>query len=315
MQGFTGDGSGRVIVTPEIETILEAIATDRTNGATALAERGLDALELLARTLSDDAIEAEKLAVALARRIDQVRPAMGAIGVQAVFALTRARSLVDKGMQWTEALSQATSAEREALGQADQAIADLAQKEIGTGGRIVSISSSATAYRVIVGLAPTIVRIGEGNRLGDGIRAAEWLSERGIAVEIVPDAALPVVTKGARAVVIGADQVLADGAVINRCGSFSLALGASHWAVPVFVVCQRIKLSGQSQVPIETTNDLFHELPEGVTGRAPLFDKTPPSLVHRILTETQALSPIEAGAQARAIASQRESVLGFDSAR
>jgi len=293
----------------KVEAILTEIAEERSDGATSLAARGLDAIELLADDLPAERDQALERITALTRRIDGLRPSVAAIGVQAVLALARTQALVAQGMGPSFALRQAVRIERETLGQADQTIASLARREVGAGGVLVSCSWSVTAARCLVAIKPERVVVGEGHRLGDGLRCAKWLAARGLEVLVVPDGALPSAVEGARAVIVGADQVLADGSVINRCCTFPLALAAQHFGVPFFVACQRIKLGGRTAAPIEETPGLFGVLPEGVTSRVPLFDVTPRVLVRGVITESGLLSPGEAGEVGARIADLRSRYL------
>lgn len=164
--------------------------------------------------------------------------------------------------------------------------------------------------RTVVALSPARVFVGEGHRMGDGLRASRWLAARGLDVVVLPDGALPTVVRQANNVIVGADQVLADGSVVNRCSTYSLSLAARYSGVPMLVACQRIKLSGNTSVEIEETEQLFGMLPEGVTARAPVFDLTPRDLIDSILTESGRLSPEEAGAVGEGIAVLRRRVLG-----
>lgn len=294
------------------EKILDDIATDRRSGATSLAGLGLDALDALGRHLSAVDGSAREQLLQMVRHLDTIRPSMGAIGVQAVLVFTRASHLVEQGLPWNKAIIQAVAKERETLGQADRSISFLAAQEIGEGGIVVSCSWSATVQRVLVALQPSLVRIGEGHGLGDGVRAARWLAARGIDVEVWPDGALPTAVEKANAVVIGADQVLADGTVVNRSSSFSLALAASYFGIPFFVVCQRIKLSGKESVEIEEMRKILRGVPREIKTRTPVFDVTPGGLVYRILTEAGALTPRDAGEVGQGIAKLRDTVLGED---
>ncbi len=286
----------------DVDKIVNEIAVDFKSGATALASRGLDALEILAKSLSQDPNAAKKDLTDLVQRLEEVRPSMGAIGMQAISAFIRAHNLVAQGVPWANAMSDAVQKERETLRRADQIIATLVKQEIGSGGIIVSCSESTTVKSAFVELKPDLVRIGEGHRMGDGVSMAKWLANNGVDVEVVPDGALPTAVDGARAILIGADQVLADGSVVNRCSSFCLALAARYFNIPFIVACQKIKLSGQTQVAIEESPDFLCGLPDKVVARAPIFDITPADLVHKIITESGAMKPTEAGEQGRAIA-------------
>jgi translation initiation factor 2B subunit (eIF-2B alpha/beta/delta family) len=210
------------------------------------------------------------------------------------------------------ALRQAIRVEQETLGQANVTIAGLARRELGSGGVLVTCSWSVTAARCLVAINPEQVVIGEGHRLGDGLRCAKWLAARGLELEVVPDGALPTEVGRARAVIVGADQVLADGGVVNRCGTFPLALASDHFGIPFYVACQRIKLGGRTVVHIEESPGMFGVLPEGVASRVPLFDVTPPSLVRGVITESGTLSPGEAGEVGARIAELRKQYLGVE---
>ncbi len=291
------------------DNIIVDIRTDMKSGATSMAGRGLDALRAFAESLAEDDPTAEEQALEIVRRLDEIRPSMGAIGVQALLAVSRARSLVADGVSWRNALERAVQTELRTLGQADRAIATLATREIGSGGTFVSCSYSATALTTLIALKPDHVYMGEGHRMRDGVRGARWLAAREIDVQVVPDGALPVVVEGARAVIVGADQLLADGSVVNRCSTFSLGLAAVQYDVPFYVMCQRIKLSGQPNVLIEESSQLLQSLPSGVTGRVPIFDVTPASLIHRVITESGVMTTDEAGEVGRGIAHLRTQLL------
>ncbi len=294
----------------EIDQIATEIRADTKSGATTLAARGLDALDLLASDLPKDNNRAEKSVVELVRTLDGLRRSMGAIGTQAVLTASRAQRLVAGGLSWSTALNRAVTKERETLGQANRTIAVLAKRELGGGGDFVSCSWSTTAQQVLVALEPELVRMGEGHRMSDGMRGAKWLAARGIDVDVIPDGALPTVVDGSRAVLIGADHVLSDGSVVNRCSSFSLALAAKWFEVPFIVVCQRIKLGGGQEATIEKSPDLFRRLPAGVTGSAPIFDVTPAGIITRVITESGSMTATEAGEVGRGIERLREQILG-----
>ena len=294
----------------ETHKIFDEISGDKSDGATSLALRGLDALDSISPDLPDDPEQAMEIIVATVTVLDSLRPSMSAIGTQAVLAASRTRSLMASGLKPGAALIRATTTEREILGQANLTIANLASREIGPGGCIVSCSWSVTAMRALVALRPDSIRIGEGHRLGDGLKAAGWLAARGLEVEVFPDGALPMAVEGSRLVLVGADQVLADGSIINRCSTFSMAMAASYLGVPFVVACQRIKLGGHRHARIERADDLFGNLPPGVTARAPLFDVTPPDLVDSVITESGRLSPSEAGQVGEGIANLRNQILG-----
>ena len=294
------------------EQIINEIRTDRRNGAAALALRGLDFLEATAAQLSSKPEEAEQQANEAVRILGEIRPSIGAIGVQAVVALSRARGLVSEGMSWKMALLRAVQSERQISGQANASIAELAKQEIGVGGVIVTCSWSMTVLAALQVLKPTRVIIGDGHPLGDGASAANWIAARGMEVHLLPDAAVAASVNGARAVIIGADQILADGSVVNRTSSFCLALSAGYFGVPFYVLCQRTKLSGIGpfDLPMDETHATPSDIPSGVTYRGPLFEITPPELITAVLTESGSMNPRQAGEVGQGLERIKEQILG-----
>ena len=86
-----------------------------------------------------------------------------------------------------------------------------------------AIASSRTDRRVIVS---------ESRPGGEGVALARSLRAEGWDVTLVADAACGVLMREADAVVIGADSVRADGSVVNKVGSFPLAMAARTAGVP-----------------------------------------------------------------------------------
>jgi ribose 1,5-bisphosphate isomerase len=291
-----------------LEDVLSSIRTNTRDGAAHLARRALDALALTAGLLPPDPAAARGAIIELVSRIHTLRPAMGAVGAQALLALARAEVLQrDKHMSWADALTRATRIEIQGLEGADAHIAAQAVEAIGRSKRIVTCSSSSTVQSALLALHPERVIIGGGHPLGDGRREAERLAALGLAVELLPDGALPRAVGEADAVVIGADQVLRDGAVVNRASSFSLGLAARFFGAPFVVVCQRIKLAGQlpDRISPESCPDETAAPPAGVERRAPLFEIVPGELIGSILTERGVLAPREVAALGEEMAALR----------
>lgn len=281
-------------MTPTVEKILNAIETNTRDGATALAALALDAFEAAADAFPAEPGEAEAAMRKLVGRIQGLRPAMAAIGVQAERARSRAEQLVEAGVrEWSQAILEAVRIERTQLTAADERIAAFTESLIGTGRRVVTCSFSGTVHKTLVALEPSETIIGEGHPLGDGLRSAEHLASMGLNVTVVPDGALATFVRDADAVVVGADQVLMDGSVVNRASTLTLALAAAHYAVPVYVVCHSIKFSGLPSAAglSEVCPDAFPPLPASIQRNAPVFDTTPAGLIHRIVTETGAHPP------------------------
>jgi translation initiation factor eIF-2B subunit delta len=136
----------------------------------------------------------------------------------------------------------------------------------------------------------------------EGIGLATALAERGIGVVLVSDAACGLFVRDADAVLIGADSVSASAGVVNKIGTFPLALAAREAHVPVYVCCETLKIAASGWEPTFEEMEARELLPtpvSGVTVHNTYFDLTPHGLITKIITEQGILSPADIDAIAR----------------
>ncbi|WP_066501497.1 S-methyl-5-thioribose-1-phosphate isomerase [Abyssisolibacter fermentans] len=96
-----------------------------------------------------------------------------------------------------------------------------------------------------------------------------------------------------------ADAITMDGHVINKIGTFQMALAAHYWGIPYFTTgIPNKKHSDISSVKIEERDADFvtqamgvKTTMEGVKGFYPSFDITPPKLISGIVTDKGIYSP------------------------
>ena len=95
---------------------------------------------------------------------------------------------------------------------------------------------------------------------------------------------------------VGTDRVTANGDVVNKIGTYMVAVLAHRHNIPFYVACpvSTIDLDTPTgaQVPIEERNPEevlgfagMRWAPEGIAVRNPAFDVTPAALVTAIITE------------------------------
>jgi len=97
----------------------------------------------------------------------------------------------------------------------------------------------------------------------------------------------------------GADVICMDGYIVNKIGTFQIALCAHYWGIPYFVTGQPIKYHDKKDTVIIEERDPDSVLQvmgiriakEGVNGFYPAFDITPPKLISGIVTEKGIFSP------------------------
>lgn len=149
------------------------------------------------------------------------------------------------------------------------------------------------------------VYVGETRPLLQGSRLTAWeLANLGVAHTLLVDSAGPsVVVRGlADAVVVGADRIVANGDVVNKIGTFPLAMAAARAGVPFLVAAPESTIDpatptgAEVEIEIRGAAEVVRVGGESVApaGTATLnyaFDVTPADLVTAIVTEARIIHP------------------------
>lgn len=124
---------------------------------------------------------------------------------------------------------------------------------------------------------------------------ASNLSKRGLAVSLIPDSAARVFMRKVDKVVVGADAIASNGAVVNKIGTAQMALVAHEARARFFVAAETYKLSPvtmlgepveiEERSPSEVAPRTWLEANKRVRVRNPAFDVTPPEYIDLIITE------------------------------
>jgi methylthioribose-1-phosphate isomerase len=149
------------------------------------------------------------------------------------------------------------------------------------------------------------VYVDETRPLLQGSRLTTWeLAQQGIPHTLVADAAGPsIIARGlVNAVVVGADRIAANGDVVNKIGTYPLALAAHRAGIPFVVAAPESTIDAATpsgaDVPIEVRDDaeLTHVAdtpvaPRNTTTLNYAFDVTPAELVTVVVTERRTFGP------------------------
>jgi translation initiation factor 2B subunit (eIF-2B alpha/beta/delta family) len=174
------------------------------------------------------------------------------------------------------------------------------------GAWIATLSHSRTvldAFGLVAreGRAPRAL-VAEGRPLLEGRRAAEELGAAGIPAWIVIDAALPLLLSQATMVWIGADAVT-DRGVINKVGSYAIALAAREHSVPVYALAGRRKFLPATTAALRILemppSEIWDSPTPGVQARNVYFELVPLELLRGVVVEDSALGITEAAQLAR----------------
>jgi methylthioribose-1-phosphate isomerase len=140
-----------------------------------------------------------------------------------------------------------------------------------------------------------------------GARLTAWeLEQYGIPYAVITDnMAGHFLSRGeVQKVMFGADRVAANGDVVNKIGTYMLALAAHDNGVPAYAVLPTstidLAVSNASQIPIEEREPAEvleiqirgeSVMPRGATALNPAFDVTPHRLISAIVTEKGIVQP------------------------
>lgn len=136
-----------------------------------------------------------------------------------------------------------------------------------------------------------------------GARLTAWeLAQAGVAVSLIPDCAMAQVMAGGEvnAVIVGADRAAQNGDVVNKVGTYPLALMAREYGVPFYALVQDPRsLPSGSDVAIEErpAAELLTFQGEPIAAgadlgaRYPSFDVTPAELITHLIDFDDVYTP------------------------
>ena len=159
---------------------------------------------------------------------------------------------------------------------------------------LIMKTASAKGKRIKVYVTETRPRF-------QGRITAKILSQAGIPVILIPDSATRHFMNKVDKVIVGADAVAANGALVNKIGTSMMALAAHESRTPFLVAAESYKFSPETMfgelVKIEERDASevisLSELRKmrNVSVGNPAFDVTPPEYIDLILTEMGIIPP------------------------
>ncbi len=291
------------------------VRDDRAHGASALAREAATILRDCARQGLEpeaDIVEALRQTHEAARELAASRPSMVAVAntvghIWAQAAETPGLRNASPSVVVRRALIRALDAAEEALAgwaTASEQIASYAQPFLK--GTLLTHSLSGTVQAALLACKDQIERVyvTESRPALEGRATAQALAAAGMQVTLLTDAEAGLFIPECVAVVVGADSILADGAVVNKAGTFLLALAARanrSKPVPFLALAETLKIAPFKQPHLEEMDPTEvippSEMP-GVSARNIYFDRTPAALVSAIITERGPLDRAQVREQA-----------------
>lgn len=157
---------------------------------------------------------------------------------------------------------------------------------------------SKTVEKVLIDLARKNFRIEifatETRPLFQGRITVLHLIENSVKTTLLTDSLAPflISQKKVEAILIGADEICPDGAVVNKVGSFGICLSAWRENIPVYIACSLLKYS-HIELNIEDRNpkEVWDNPPANLMILNPAFDKIPAKFITGLITEAGVIKP------------------------
>ncbi len=290
-----------------VKRIREDIRTMIIRGAGRIARAGAKALAIAAEEYKgSDVKDFINYMRKVAEYVKSARPTAVSLPNAVSYVMTRLLRATPESVEEAKQIV-ITAAEEfiEYSKNAVKVIAELGAKRIENGDVIMTHCHSTAAVSVIVEAhnqgKVSKVYVKETRPKMQGLITAKALADAGLDVILIPDSAVRYFMKRVNKVVVGADTIAANGAVINKIGTSLVALAAKEARVRLYVAAETYKFSPQTVigelVPIEVRDP--REIVEDEWLRAnpqvkvynPVFDVTPPEYIDAIITEKGIIPP------------------------
>ena len=163
------------------------------------------------------------------------------------------------------------------------------------GATILTLSLSSNVQDTLLEAASKIkhVIVAESRPQREGHEMASQLAKAKIPVTLITDAAMGKALNQVDLCLVGADGVLQDGSLINKTGSYLLALAAAQRKIPFYAICETYKYH-VGAVPFELEVRPPEEVATGLEGVAiwnEPFEVVPPEFIKGYLTELGIVTP------------------------
>jgi len=294
--------SERRVLKMDLEEAARKIETMEVRGAAKIARLAAEALKDFALGFegSDTEKFREKLKMA-GERLVSTRPT--------AVSLRNAVNIVLKGAKEGDNLSEVKKnlvmAAENFIANSEKAIeviAEIGSKRIKDGAVLLTHCNSSAAVSTIIKAHKDGKNIEvyatESRPKRQGYITVRQLVKEGITTTLIVDSAVRHVIPKVDLVVVGADTVASNGAVINKIGTSQIALCAHEARVPVMVCAETYKFShetlvgGLVEIEERDVNEIVKQEDFPSVGiYNPVFDATPPEYIDVIVTEEGVISP------------------------
>lgn len=294
----------------EFMEIVDGIRTMRIRGAARIAREAVSALKIVAREFSgDDADEFILHIKRAARELVNTRPTAVSLPNGIRYVLNKLLSDFEKGLSSVDELRASLEKYSDEFIrisiEAARKIAIFGARRIEDGDTLLTHCNSSVAIGVIKRAfdegKSIRVFVTETRPRYQGRLTAKTLSKYGIDTVLIVDSAARYYMNDIDKVIVGADAVAANGAVVNKIGTSLIALAAHEARTSFMVAAETYKFSPDTLFGrlIEIEERGFEEVVPrswlskypNITVRNPAFDVTPSDYIDLIITELGVVNP------------------------
>ena len=283
----------------EIDDQIGAIRDDRLSGAWELARKGARVLVALAK--GSKAVSAEEFQRELldaGQALIKAQPSMAPL----VNLVNRSLFAVQEEIDLEEAKRALITTTQGYVDHLERSVERIAQRVLPLipHGLILTHSFSSTVLAALLhakqGGRIFTVLCTESRPQYEGRMLAERLAQAGVDTQLVVDALAPSMIRDIEVVFVGGDSLSTEG-LVNKIGTYPLALAAGVHKIPFYALCGTEKfLPLDYTLPEENPKDsreVWPDYPQRVEVVNRYFDLTPLEYLTGIVTEEGMLSPNE----------------------
>lgn len=289
--------------------IADDIKAMQVRGASRIAKAAAEALRIAAKEYHGSSVEEfSRYMVSVGKLLLSTRPTAVSLPNAVRYVLSVLRERFPSIEEAKAAVEQRCEQFASYVDRAVERIAEIGSGVVRSGDIVLTHCNSLAAVSVLVqahkrGKALRVYATETRPRF-QGLITYRMLSEAGVDVTLVPDSAVRSVMREVDKVLVGADAVSANGAVVNKVGTSLIALAAAERGVDFYVAAETYKFSPYTVVgelvvieerdPLEVVEEDVLRAHPRLTVRNPSFDVTAPEYITAIITEAGVIPPTAA---------------------
>lgn len=119
---------------------------------------------------------------------------------------------------------------------------------------------------------------------GEGNGVIEFLESKGIGYKLIPEIALVNGIQSSDKVLVGADSITSDGFLVNKLGTYLVALVSREMKIPFIVISSTTKFNPINEGMLKHIDIRLSDKNRSIVPVS-MFDRTPLNLVTKLVTE------------------------------